>query len=356
MNIKSYHIFLSTLLGALLLSLGCAPKNPNTGDEGEKSNAVNVNAARVKATSAPIEISTSGILMSKAQIKLSFKVPGVIQTIAVDEGDRVSQGQVLAQLDLSEINAHVKQAESAFEMRKRDLERGEKLLADTVATLEQVQNLRTAYEVAESTLEIALFNQKHSTIYAPESGKILKRLSEESELIGAGMPVFVLGSSQSAMVVKAGLADADIVRVKIGDKANVEFDAYPGETFDAYVSEIAESADPVTGTFEVELTLRRTSHALKDGFVGKAEILPNRHQNYYNIPMDAIVDAEKRTAFVYVPNKDQKTVSKVKLNVFHIGNDSISATLADTNAIDIVITDGAKFLNDNSEIAVKNWP
>ena len=58
----------------------------------------------------------------------------------------------------------------------------------------------------------------------------------------------------------------------------------------------------------------------------------------------------------YVPNADQKSVSKVKLSVFHIGNDSISATLTDTNAIEIVITDGAKFLNDNSEISVKNWP
>jgi len=89
----------------------------------------------------------------------------------VKEGEDVSKGQLLASLDLTEIDAQVSQSKNNLEKTKRDLERGQRLLKDSAATLEQIQNLQTAFNVADENFRIASFNRQFSTIHANASGR-----------------------------------------------------------------------------------------------------------------------------------------------------------------------------------------
>ena len=88
----------------------------------------------------------------------------------------------MAQLDLSEIEAHSDQARAAFEKAGRDLARVKKLYDDNVTTLEQLQNATTAFEIASSQVRVAEFNLHHSSIFAPVNGKILKRFVNNTNL------------------------------------------------------------------------------------------------------------------------------------------------------------------------------
>ncbi|OJJ15775.1 hypothetical protein BKI52_36240 [marine bacterium AO1-C] len=315
--------------------------------------SIPVKLAEVSQMTEAQPIVTSGVLAAKSEIKLSFKIGGIIQQMYAQEGGYVQRGQLLAKLEQTEIQAQVSKAKSALAKANRDLKRVENLYQDTVATLEQLQNVTTAKEVAESDIRIARFNQKYAMIYAPVSGKILKKFTESNELVGPGNPVYTLASSEQAQVIRVGLADRDIVKIKLGDKAKVKFDAYPGEVFEAVVSEIAESADPRTTTFEVEIQMVNPKKPLKKGFIGKVNIIPSQGTKGYKIPMGALVEADKKRAFIYIPDAQHQKALKVAVNTSKIGKDYLVVNFPEgQKPAREVIVDGASYLEDQSRIKV----
>ncbi|MEM9935316.1 MAG: efflux RND transporter periplasmic adaptor subunit [Bacteroidota bacterium] len=316
--------------------------------------SVPVKVAQVVPLQEGVAIVTSGKLTAKEEIRLSFKIGGVLQSLRVEEGQSVRKGQLLAVLDPSEINAQVNQASSALEKAKRDLERAERLYADTVVTLEQVQNLETALEMAEADVQIASFNQSRATIKAPHSGIIIKRLAEEGEIVNPGTPIYMVASTNSAKVIRAGLSDVDVVQLSLGDVASISFDAYPGESFPAEVSEIPAAADPATGAFEVEFSLKPTQKRLIDGFVGKVDVFPSGQSSFLKIPMAALVEADQRRAVVYtLDEKDSTQAKRISLSNYQIHKDFIAVPASTYPNLTYVITDGAKYIKENSQLDIQ---
>ncbi|MDF1548943.1 MAG: efflux RND transporter periplasmic adaptor subunit, partial [Bacteroidales bacterium] len=212
----------------------------------ETDAAVNVRTAYVSEKQIVEYVHSIGKVSSKAEAKLGFKTGGIIKDILVDEGQVVHKGQVLAILNLSEIEANRNQASLGYEKARRDYMRAQNLYKDSVVTLEQLENARTQLEYSKSTLEIADFNLKYSRIIAPENGKILKRLAERNELIAPGYPVFLFGSSVDDWVVRANISEAEILKLNPGDMANIVLDAYPDRQIEAQITEIGTFADPYT--------------------------------------------------------------------------------------------------------------
>ncbi|MCI0513879.1 efflux RND transporter periplasmic adaptor subunit [candidate division KSB1 bacterium] len=308
-------------------------------------------AVQEKAITIPIQ--TSGKLGSKMEMKLSFKVGGIIEAINVDEGETVASGQILARLNLAEINAMANQARSALEKAQRDQARVQQLFKDRVATLEQLQNATTGLEMAQSNARIAEFNLQHAVIQAPAPGKILKRLAEANELIGPGVPVFLFGSTGQHWMVRAHVTDRDLVRLQPGDSARVSFDAYPQQSFPAKVTEIAEAADPFSGTYEVELQLRPVQARLVSGFVAQVEIYPARRQVYRFVPVEALVEGDRDRGFVYVITSDSGTVAKRPIQIDLITDGEIGVRKG-LEGITHVITAGVAYLNEQSRVKEVN--
>src|SRR5690606_26561882 len=118
------------------------------------------------------------------------------------------------------------------------------------------------------------FNRSYATIVAPHDGTVLRRLAEERELVAAGTPIIVLGAAKNGFVVRAGLADREIVQVRTGDAAVVRLDALPGEMLSATIAEVASAADPASGLFMVEADVAASDLPLKSGLVAKLTIEP----------------------------------------------------------------------------------
>ena len=142
-------------------------------------------AAATTGPAAP-SIRTNGLLANRDEIRLAFKVGGVIKRLAAAEGEPVRKGQKLAEIEQTEVNAQVEQARQACEKAKRDVARGERLYADKVISLEQLQDLRTQAAMAEASLNSAEFNWNYAAIVAPRDGTVLRRLAEEREVVAAG--------------------------------------------------------------------------------------------------------------------------------------------------------------------------
>jgi RND family efflux transporter MFP subunit len=319
----------------------------------KKDGAVTVRLAPVESKDVVRPIRTSGTLGAESQMKLSFKVPGIIQDITVAEGTHVRKGEVLARLDLAEIEARLAQAQSAYEKALRDVERGERLFADSVVTLEQLQDARTGLDVAESNLRVAEFNMKHATIRAPSDGTVMQRFAEPNELVSAGIPILLFGAVSEGWIVTAGLSDRDIVRVELGDLADVRFDAYPGVGFPGRITEIAGFADQRTGTYEVEIEFDPKGFRLISGFVGKVEITPSHGAAYYILPIDALVAADGEDGAVFAYDADTGTVRRIRVHVELFVDDDDIAVTGDLADVPLVVADGAPYLSDGMAVRIE---
>ena len=154
-NITTILIFILTAT----IYQSCTTGNAKDTEQPKPEKVITVKTAAVEKSTKPVGVTATGILGIKDDVKLSFKIGGIIEAVYVKEGDFVKERQILAKLNQTEINAQVRQAEIGLNKSQRDLKRVENLYKDTVATLEQVQDLTTALDVAKSNVEIAKFNQ-----------------------------------------------------------------------------------------------------------------------------------------------------------------------------------------------------
>ncbi len=301
-----------------------------------------------EATITPPVIAT-GVLGPKEEIALGFKIGGVIARVRVDPGASVTAGDTLAALDLSEIDAAVARAQSAAENADRDLARAKRLYVDSVVTLAQLQDAETGATAAQSDLATARFNRRYALIVAPASGVILRRDKEPGELVAPGAPVLVLGSSARGAVLRAGLADRDVVRVRLGDSAIVRFDALPDRQITGRVSEIAAAADPMTGTYRVEVRLPATV-GLASGLVGRVEILTRATRPVLLVPLDALLEADNDRATLFVWTNGHAARRAVQIAFLAGDRAAVSSGLT---AGEQVITEGAAYLRDGERVAVR---
>jgi len=343
---KTISIFFVAL--SILFLTACGTE----AEESRDRSGIPVNVVPVLPTHHGIPIRSSGKLGSKRELKLSFKIGGLVAETYVSEGSYVKKGQLLARLNTREIDAEVHQAQTALSKVRRDLDRVERLYRDTVSTLEQVQDLQTAQELAEADLEIATFNQTYALIYAPTSGRILRQFAEKGEILSPGTPVYLLGGEENSKVMRVGLSDKEVVRIALGDLAKLSFDALPGEPFEAEVTEIAAGANPANGTYEVELTLITSHSSLKNGFVGRVSLFPKASSEEYRIPLSALVEGSRGKALVYRLDSSRSRALPLLLHDYQLSDSFLHVKADQLDGIEEVITEGGKYLFPKAPITL----
>jgi RND family efflux transporter MFP subunit len=332
------------LLGALLTACGS-----NEAPQAPRPTPVRIAHASQGPAIPPID--TNGIVANKDEMRLSFKVGGVVRRIHVREGDRVKRGARLAEIELTEVGAQVEQARQLATKAQRDLKRGENLYADQVISLEQLQDLRTQAAMAAAAYKSAQFNLGYSVISAPRDGVVLRKLVEERELVPAGAPVLVFGEKDRGYVVRAALADREIVNVKRGDKGEIRMDAFPGQTMAGSVVEVASAADPKSGMFPIEVQFDAVPPRLVSGLVARLRLTPQSGAAPLTyVPMAALVEGsgDRASVFVLADGKAQKR----DVRVAFITADAI-ALAGGLAAGEPVITDGALFLENGERVEVQ---
>lgn len=323
------------------------------------------NDSRIPKTSEPVpvrvlalekhtsteSIVTSGRITTDDETLLSFKVGGVVKSVLVKEGDRVSKGQLLATLDLTEINATVWQARLGLEKAERDMQRAQNLYRDSVATLEQLENAKTAYDVASAQFKTAEFNRSFSGIRAPANGFVLKKFVNPGQVVGVGDPVLQTnGAGRGQWILEVGVSDKQWSAINVGDAVQLKLDAFDNELFTGSVIRKAETSDAATGSFIVEISLKENGRKLGSGMFGKATIKTKREVMSWNVPYEAVLDANGNEGFVFISN-DNKVALKQPVTIASFDGETIQVTRGLENAKTLIIS-GSAYLTDESQITI----
>lgn len=350
---KISYFTLIILLASLGVNSGCHRADRQT--ELSIQDTIPVKLMAVNSGSPEEKIEATGVFTTDDETLLSFKNGGVISRISVKEGDPVRKGQLLASVLSSEVDAKAGQARLAVEKAKRDYDRAYKLFHDSVATLEQMQNAKTALDLAQQDLKSVNFNQQYSNIYSPVSGFVLAKLANEGQVVGPGTPILqVNGASNSKWNLKVGVADQQWSQIKIGDRAKISTDAMPNDTLNAVVAKKSEGIDPQSGTFSIFLELtEKPNYKLASGIFGKSIILTTGQKNglWWKIPFSSILQGNGKEGYVFI-TEDGKTAKKQKVKIAKIENNDVLIDAGLVNAKSIIIS-GSPYLVNGSPIIVK---
>lgn len=310
---------------------------------------VRVATPSMRVTEPPFTL--TGTLGAKEEIPLGFKIGGVVETVSADVGDRVVAGQLLAALSLTEIEAQVSSAREGRDKAQRDLQRAERLHADSVVTLAQLQDARTGLEVAEAQLRAAEFNREYAVVRAPAAGVVLRRQVEVGQLVASGAPVVLLRVERNGLVLRVGASDREAVRLRVGMRASVTFDAYPGSSFNGRVQQVGVAAAPTTGTYEVEISVEPGRRPLASGLIGNARIVPTVNEPVPTVPAEALLEVDGRWASVFVLDGAGDRVRRQRVRVLWL--DGPTAALAGgVDSTSRVVTAGATRLTDSTRVRV----
>lgn len=337
----------ATVIFSLGLLAGCSGRSAEPA--APKATPVRTQEAGSGPGTPPIE--TTGVVASRDEMRLSFKVGGLVKRIAVQEGEQVRRGQLLAQIEPAEIDAQVEQARQLAAKAERDLERGERLHADQVISLEQLQDLRTQAALARAQLEAAEFNRGYADIRAPRDAVVMRTLVEERELVPAGEPVLVLGARDGGWVVRAALADREVVQLRLGDPAEITLDAWPGQRLPGALVEIAGAADEASGLFPVEVRFDSVPVQLASGLVAKLSLSPDwsRTRALTYVPIGAVVEGDGDRASVFVVEGTQARRRPVRVAFITADRVAIAEGI---ERGETVVTDGALYLEDGERIEI----
>ncbi|CAL1517517.1 efflux RND transporter periplasmic adaptor subunit [Chitinophaga sp. MM2321] len=337
-------------LSLLLFSCGNKPK-PETIDN---TAIIPVKIMPLEKQGAALSIAASGQFTTDDEVYLSFKTNGIINNILVKEGDPVRKGQLLATLNLTEIDAQVQQAQLGFEKAQRDYQRTQNLHNDSVATLEQLQNSKTSLDLAKQQLGTAQFNRSYSAIHATQDGFVLHKLASTGQYVTSGTAVLQTNGARNAhWLLRIGVSDREWAQVKTGDKATIETPSIPGSTLSGTVTRKSEGIDAQSGTFIIDIQLTGAMPAaIAAGMFGRCHITAsgNNSSTAWSIPYAALLDGNGSSGFVFITN-DHKTAQRIPVTIAGMEKDHVLISEGMEQAKALIIS-GSAYLKDQSPIRI----
>ncbi len=310
-----------------------------------------VKVAPVQSVETNNDIVATGLLTTENEANLSFKIGGVIDKVFADEGEVVHKGQLLATLKTTEINSQLDQAKLGYIKARRDYDRANSLYKDSVATLEQLQNSKTALDIAQKTVDLVSFNSEFAAILSPDDGFVTKKMFNAGEVVNAGTPIIAINevNPRSNWLLKVGVSDKEWAAVKAGQPATIALDAFPGKVFEASVYRKSPVADISSGSFQIDLKIKFSNETPAIGMFGKASIHCGEKLSLI-IPYSALIQADGNNAFVFIPI-DSNKVRRIPVIIAGFDNNAVLIKSGLGNIRNIIVSNSA-FLNERSIITI----
>jgi RND family efflux transporter MFP subunit len=284
-----------------------------------------------------------GTINPKLHSVIEAKVSGRIDKMLVTPGQRVKQGELLAELDMREIKARLDQATAVREQTANDLKRFTDLLAKRAITQQEFESVQSKARVAQATVIETETMLSYAKVTAPFDGLITRKLADIGDLASPGKPLIEM-EDPTSLRFEAAVPEAIIDRVALGAKLSVRIGS---NEIEGTVSEVSPAADPSSRTFLVKLDLPPV-RGLRTGQFGRVEI-PVSETSVLRVPASAVIQrGQMELAFVVVNKAAQLRIVKTGKRI----GDEIEV-VSGLNAGEKVVTEGVGGLVDGQPVEVR---
>lgn len=296
---------------ALVAAVSCSKTGNQAAASAETFGAAPVKVFKVQRERITEKITYTGTLEAWTKINITPEVGGKIARIHVQEGDRVAQGQLLAELETESIRLQLKQAqagvavaEASYADALRNKERMDRLIKENAVSEMQREKIQLAYDAAAAQLEQAragLNLVQHaidvSIMKAPFVGVVASKNAEVGDVINPMMGGFGGGAGgvltlmdYSRIKVAVDVSPQDIGRIRKGQEAVLRVGSSPGRDFRGAVRIVNLTADPLSKKFGVEVVIDNPDAALRPGTFGDLVFEVQSHENALVVPQKAILE------------------------------------------------------------------
>lgn len=334
--------YIKTLsLGALaLLTVACGNKSDDKAAETAQQEKVQVKIAKVTSEDVPQTETYTATVESDVKNNIAPNTPYRIEKIYVEVGDHVRKGQVLVQLDAS----NLRQLKLQLENQKVEFKRTEQLYQVGGASKAEYDNAKLQLDVYSTQLKQLTENTQ---LVSPISGIVTARNYDDGDMY-AGNPVLTIEQMNPVKVI-VNISEVYYKQVSKGMPVEIQLDAYEGETFSGKVTIVYPTLDEATHTFPVEVTIDNASQKVRPGMFARATVNFGT-KNHVLVPDEALVkQIGAGDRYVYVYKDGKVSYNKVTLGK-HIGN--YYEILSGVNPNDDVVVAGQSRLANGREVEV----
>lgn len=323
------------------------------GGESADKNAVDpipVISQKVEKIQINRRITASGNIEGNKTARLGFLVAGKINYIAGDEGSTIDAGQLLANLDpesyrIAKDMADANLAQVQDEFNRLTIMHERKSLSDS-----DYSKISNALKAARAQQRLHNKNLIDTKLYSPFKGVLLKKIPEVGEIIGTGMPLFVI-SDIHTVKVNASIPETDLHLVKIGSEAYV-FISSINTTVTGRVKEVGSVSEPTTRSFNVKIQLKNPGLAIRPGMTAEVKIMSGKKAEMIVIPGQAVLRDLDNSSFVFVVDEKKSQAFKRKVSLGQIAGNNIEITSGISDN-EMIVVGGQHKLSDGSAITLK---
>ncbi len=269
---------------------------------------------------------------------------GKIIKLNVEEGDKVSQGQIIAKVDDEMLQLQLQNAEVSIEGQKNDDGRYSNLAKENAVPGVQVEKTKLGLRSAEIQKRQIQKQLKSTNITAPFSGVITKKMVDLGSVIGAGSPLVEI-TDISSLKLTVSVPERDILKFKLNQEVSVSADIYGKRMFDGKVTNVSVQADK-SHNFKVQITVKNAQQELMAGMYGSVSLNNSKSITALSIPRKALVGSSKNPQVYVIKN------GKSILTSFNAGtSDGEFIEVVDgLSKSDQIITKGQVNLQNNSNV------
>ena len=298
------HSSIALAWAAALTLTGCSKsEEKNTHEVVDETPIVEV--ARVHKQDVENKQSYTANVEAFNENNISPASPNRIKSIRVDVGDHVRRGQTLVTLDRSQAT----QLKVNMDQVEREYNRAVQLLKIGSGTQAQVDQLKAQLDAQRAQYGNVIEN---TSLTSPVSGVVTARNYDPGDVTGQ-LPVLTVGQISPNVKVVINITETDRTKVAKGQKVEVEFDAFPGETFQGTISRVYPQVDPTTRTFQAEVVIPNPSEKFFPGMFARVSLSHGTNLNVV-VPDRAVVkQTGSGNRYVYVYKNGQVSYNKVEL-------------------------------------------
>lgn len=270
-------------------------------------------------------------LQAEADAEVVARVGGTVLRVAVEEGQRVQAGDLLATIDPRQLRLEVAQAKAQFDKVDNDYRRQVELHERGLVAAGAFEGTRFELAQRRATWELARLQLSHTELRAPFAGIVAERHVRVGRNLASGTTAFrVVDATRLRAELHA--PERQLSRLRPGQPVVISVDALPGRSFSARVARIAPTIDPRTATFKLTVELQDASGELKPGMFARVGVIFEQRSNVLSIPAAALLE-NAREPTVFVVDNGVAAPRRVSLGLTHDGRVEILNGLRDDDQV-----------------------